>query len=77
MASQESNRERPRILLLEDNIADAKLTLRELARAGFETNNEVVPTSRDFIEPVPGRSNGSDACVPRDLLHDLLDSVPL
>lgn len=48
MTSQKSGRRR--ILLLEDNIADAKLSLRELARAGFEVDSEVVSTSKEFIE---------------------------
>src|SRR5256885_13498950 len=50
MLSQEQNRERPRILLLEDNAADAKLALRELLRAGFEADSEIVSTAKDFIE---------------------------
>jgi PAS domain S-box-containing protein len=53
MMSQEQenkDRNRPRILLLEDNTADAKMSLRELARAGFEIDSEVVFTSQEFIE---------------------------
>ncbi|HKC00940.1 MAG TPA: PAS domain S-box protein, partial [Terriglobales bacterium] len=48
MTSQK--RDRQRILLLEDNSADAKLSLRELARAGFDIDSEVVSTSKEFIE---------------------------
>lgn len=52
MSSQIINRERPRILLLEDNEADARLSLAELARAGFEADSEVVSTSQEFTEKV-------------------------
>lgn len=48
MMSQE--RHRSRILLLEDNSADATLSLRELTRAGFEIDSEIVTTSKEFIE---------------------------
>jgi two-component system cell cycle sensor histidine kinase/response regulator CckA len=49
MSSQESIRRRPRILLLEDNQADAKLSLKALARAGFEAETDLVSTSQDFV----------------------------
>lgn len=48
----ELSRARPRILLLEDNKADAKLSLSELARAGFEADTDVVSTSEDFTEKI-------------------------
>jgi two-component system, cell cycle sensor histidine kinase and response regulator CckA len=44
------DRERPRIILLEDNQADAELCLRELARARFESDSEIVSTSREFTQ---------------------------
>lgn len=52
MMSDERNKshQRPRILLLEDNSADAKLSLRELARAGFEVDSKIVSTSEAFIQ---------------------------
>jgi two-component system cell cycle sensor histidine kinase/response regulator CckA len=55
MMSQEQDRKSPTILLLEDNSADAKLSLRELARAGFEFDSEIVSTSKGFIEKLQSR----------------------
>jgi two-component system, cell cycle sensor histidine kinase and response regulator CckA len=49
---QTKSHQRPRILLLEDNSADAKLSLRELARAGFKIDSEVVATSADFTRTI-------------------------
>jgi two-component system cell cycle sensor histidine kinase/response regulator CckA len=52
MKSEEpsESRGRPRILLLDKNSADAELSLRELARAGFELDSEIVSTAKEFIE---------------------------
>jgi len=55
MSSQESNRRRTRVLLLEDNKADAKLSLGELARSGFEVDCDVVSTSQEFTGNVQSR----------------------
>jgi PAS domain S-box-containing protein len=44
------DRRSARILLLEDNPADAKLSLRELARAGFGLDSDVVSTSEEFTQ---------------------------
>jgi two-component system cell cycle sensor histidine kinase/response regulator CckA len=55
MTSQEQMSDRPRILLLEDDIADAKLSLRELARAGFEVDSEIISTSKEFTERLQSR----------------------
>jgi two-component system, cell cycle sensor histidine kinase and response regulator CckA len=52
MKSLEESPKRARILLLEDNKADAKLCFAELARAGFECDSEVVSTAKDFTERV-------------------------
>jgi two-component system cell cycle sensor histidine kinase/response regulator CckA len=38
------------MLLLEDEKADAKLCFAALARAGFETEGEVVSTEKEFVE---------------------------
>jgi two-component system, cell cycle sensor histidine kinase and response regulator CckA len=50
MKSPESHHRRARVLLLEDNKADAKLCFSELARAGFECDSEVVSTAKEFTE---------------------------
>src|SRR5579863_7553829 len=50
--SSQPKRPQPRILLLEDNKADAKLALAELARAGFEADSDIVSTSDDFTEKI-------------------------
>jgi two-component system, cell cycle sensor histidine kinase and response regulator CckA len=52
MKSPESSHKRARILLLEDNMADAKLCFAGLARAGFECDGEVVSTGKDFTARV-------------------------
>jgi two-component system, cell cycle sensor histidine kinase and response regulator CckA len=52
MKSPKSSLKRARILLLEDNKADAKLCFAELARAGFECDSEIVSTAKDFTERV-------------------------
>jgi two-component system, cell cycle sensor histidine kinase and response regulator CckA len=46
---------RPKILLLEDNKADARLALAELARASFDADSEVVSTSKDFVEKIQSK----------------------
>jgi two-component system cell cycle sensor histidine kinase/response regulator CckA len=43
---------RSRILLLEDNSADAKLSLRELGRSGFEVDSRIVSTPEEFTQEV-------------------------
>src|SRR5579862_2874024 len=48
--SQGEYRKRSRILLLEDNTADAKLSLYELTRAGFEIESKIVSTAEEFIQ---------------------------
>ncbi len=50
VASRQSDRARPRVLLLEDNKADAKLSLAELARSGFEIDCEIISSSKEFTE---------------------------
>ena len=50
MIVQQSGRVHTRVLLLEDNRADAKLYLSELAQAGFEISGEIVSTSEEFLE---------------------------
>jgi two-component system cell cycle sensor histidine kinase/response regulator CckA len=41
---------RSRVLFLEDDKLDAKLSLTELARAGFEVDSEIVSTPQEFTE---------------------------
>ncbi len=50
MKFPESSHKRARILLLEDNEADAKLCFAELYRAGIETEREVVSNAKEFTE---------------------------
>jgi PAS domain S-box-containing protein len=45
-----------RVLLLEDNPADAELSLRQLRRAGFKVDHDLATTSSEFIERVRSRS---------------------
>src|ERR1700740_3686872 len=44
--------QRPRILLLEDNTADATLALRELQRSGFEVDSKIVSTPEEFTQEI-------------------------
>jgi two-component system cell cycle sensor histidine kinase/response regulator CckA len=53
--SQKRVAKRVKILMLEDNKADAKLALRELALAGFDIQSEIVSTSTQFIQRVQSK----------------------
>jgi two-component system cell cycle sensor histidine kinase/response regulator CckA len=50
MKSKKSNRIRSRILLLEEDRLDARASLAELSRAGFELDSEIVSTPLEFAE---------------------------
>ncbi len=41
-----------RVLLVEHNLEDAELCLRELKKAGFEVSEDIVPTADEFAERV-------------------------
>ena len=55
MSSPAVSANRPRILLLEDDDADATPCLEELCRAGFEADSDVVSSSQDFINSLQSR----------------------